>query len=617
MVVSKIKQTKNVSGLIGYQLDDDPHTIDLVQERNLYVDGFNIDRDYNNQMSSAYTKGQFYAVRKLAHKEHKKTQAYHLIFSFSDQEFPFTKDQKELKKQAKDADTIIKGFLEQQLPRDSQYLLAVQRDGEGHKMHVHVALNSVLLSKKTLNTNDISLKAKRVRHWEKGKGMQYSQEPGLFENLQTYMHDHFKELTGRDYTPVSLTPDPNNIKRGNAVQIAKHGVPVWREELKDEVREVIGKSKDLDDFKRKLESAYNVHVKEYTASVGKDDSGNKIKRPAFTYQIMGIRQNGNSYVVHSARDYRIMKNGSVRGLGEFARPKDIEREIAKNNSYALKHAKQQMVAKSVQNNQQKPVQKSIHKSVQRAVQIAQPKRVQTKKDAWSNLSDLQRKYVKLSWQVDEDNSSDMIEQAYQLGVTPDELFDIQSKRLDDFEKAKKKLSKAGKLKQAKLYARRHKPAQKALGDPEWLKDVQADEPSFTFEPKPVQNLDKARKKTKSESGQNSHDLQNAQSAVQNAQKQQAQRNEEAQQKRAEQQREQQQKKRKETEQRKKRQQQRKAAEKRQQKSAKPAVHHYFDDDADGLVFRDRESKGHDFIQNMPEPWKDNEDDNEKEDDFDS
>lgn len=620
MVVSKIKQTKNVSGLIGYQLDDDPHTTDLVQERNLYVDGFNIDRDYNNQISSAYTKGQFYAVRKLARKEHKKTQAYHLIFSFSDQEFPFTKDQKELKKQAKDADTIIKGFLKQQLPSDSQYLLAVQRDGEGHKMHVHVALNSVLLSKKTLNTNDISLKVKRVRHWEKGKGMQYSQEPGLFENLQTYMRDHFKELTGRDYTPVSLTPDPNNIKRGNAVQIAKNGVPVWREDLKDEVREVIGKSKDLDDFKRKLESAYNVHVKEYTASVGKDENGNKIKRPAFTYQIMGIRQNGNSYVVHSARDYRIMKNGSARGLGEFARPKDIEREIVKNNSYAISQAKQRNAAKSVQNNQQKPVQKSIHKSVQRAAQNTQPKRIQTKKDAWSNLSPLQRKYVKLSWQVDEDNSGDMIEQAYQLGVTPDELFDIQSKRLDDFEKAKKKLSKAGKLKQAKLYARKHKPAQKASGDPEWLKDVQADEPSFTFEPKPVQNLDKARKKTKSESGQKSRDLQDAQSAVQNAQKQE-QISQEAQQQREEQQqkkqREQQQKKRKEAGQRKKQQelQQRKAAEKLQKRKQKPAVHHYFDDDADGLVFRDRESKGHDFIQNMPEPWKDN-DDNEKGDDFD-
>ena len=183
------------------------------------------------------------------------------------------------------------------------------------------------------------------------------------------------------------------------------------------------------------------------------------------------------------------------------------------------------------------MQKSIHKSVQRAAQNTQPKRVQTKKDAWSNLSDLQRKYVKLSWQVAEDDSSDMIEQAYQLGVTPDELFDIQSKRLDDFEKVKKKLSKAGKLNQAKLYARRHKPAQKALGDPEWLKDVQADEPSFTFEPKPVQNLDKARKKTKSESGQNSRDLQNAQSAVQNAQKQQAQRNQEAQQSRVQKQRE--------------------------------------------------------------------------------
>lgn len=335
MVVPKTIRTRNSFGLISYIVDDPPHTTNLVHQRNLLIDGKNLAKDYHGKFNSLLTESQFYASRIASHKRDKATQAYHLIFSFSDQEFPLTDDPKILHKQAVQARNIVKSFLSDQLEPNSQYLLAVQRDGEGKKLHVHVALNTILTNGRTLNTNDLSILQKHVRV-KTPEGNKIKTKPGLFANLQNYMAKNFKNLTGRDYTPVHMRAldgvgkqNQLNVQRGDMHYVKERGARSWREDLKSQIKDVIKQARNLDDFKAKMESVYGVRVADRESKITKLDDGTKVTRPAFTYQIMATHKDGTQYVKHAVRDFRITSKYTVRGLGEFSRPYSIENEIDK------------------------------------------------------------------------------------------------------------------------------------------------------------------------------------------------------------------------------------------------------------------------------------------------
>ena len=329
MTIAKDIPTNNSHATISYILDSTPHNTKLVHDRNLVVDFHNLKRDYNNEINGLYIDSQFYGVRKASGRSNKRVQAHHLIFSFSDQEFPVTLDAKKQYKQAVQADKLIKGFLSRQLPQNCQYLLGVQRDGDGGKLHVHVCVNSVLSNGKILDTNDLSIVRKLTRHKAKGKTT-YTAEQGLFDNLQDYMADNFKKVTGRDYTRLTLDQKKNlkndqQITNSKDVQIKKHGGTVWRDELASIIKEVANHATDLDDFKHKLKTVYNVDIREYKSGAGYDKNGKKLRRTAYTYTYHD--QNNKE---HKIRDFHIAKNGSVKGLGLFARPQMIQRVIDLN-----------------------------------------------------------------------------------------------------------------------------------------------------------------------------------------------------------------------------------------------------------------------------------------------
>lgn len=329
MTIAKDIPTNNSHATISYILDSTPHNTKLVHDRNLVVDFHNLKRDYNNEINGLYIDSQFYGVRKASGRSNKRVQAHHLIFSFSDQEFPVTLDAKKQHKQAVQADKLIKGFLSRQLPQNCQYLLGVQRDGDGGKLHVHVCVNSVLSNGKILDTNDLSIVRKLTRHKAKGKTT-YTAEQGLFDNLQDYMADNFKKVTGRDYTRLTLDQKKNlkndqQITNSKDVQIKKRGGTVWRDELASIIKEVANHATDLDDFKHKLKTVYNVDIREYKSGAGYDKNGKKLRRTAYTYTYHD--QNNKE---HKIRDFHIAKNGSVKGLGLFARPQMIQRVIDLN-----------------------------------------------------------------------------------------------------------------------------------------------------------------------------------------------------------------------------------------------------------------------------------------------
>lgn len=320
MAIVKMISSKSSFNLVHYILDGEAHNKKFTNDRNLYVNGHNIFTDYQNKFNSNYIASQFYAVRKVAGKIKKRTQVFHNIYSFSDNDFPPTDDSKELQKQAKQAYKLVDGFLKKQLPKDSQYLIGIQRDGDGGKLHAHVALNSVLINGKTLDTNDLSLLQKvTVKQINKQKVRTVSK--GVFEKIQDYLSDNFQKVTGRSYQRIDR--DKSNLIDSKTKQITKRGGYVWKDDLKDRIIDVARNVDNLDDFKAKLHDIYGVDVKEYQASTGKVDSnGKKVKRLAYTYSFKD-----DSGKLHKSRDFRYTKKRGVGGLGTFARPQDLEQLV--------------------------------------------------------------------------------------------------------------------------------------------------------------------------------------------------------------------------------------------------------------------------------------------------
>lgn len=317
MAISKIISTKSAHNLTHYILDGHAHNAQYSNARNLLVGGHNIFSDYQNKINSNYVDSQFYAVRKMAGKTSKKTQAFHNIYSFSESDFPPPKNKQELQKQAQQAYRLVNDFLKKQLPKDSQYLIGIQRDGQGGMLHAHVAINSVLINQKVLDTNNLSL-LQKVDQCSK------TVSKGLLENWQDYLTDNFKKVTGRKYERVER--DLSNLVNSSAQQVENRGGYVWKEDLKNRIVEAVQNSTTLDEFKQTLQDVYGVSVKEYQSSTGKVNSqGKKIKRLAYTYMFKD--DNGKQ---HKSRDFHITKKGAVRGLGEFTRPQSLQEVLEQN-----------------------------------------------------------------------------------------------------------------------------------------------------------------------------------------------------------------------------------------------------------------------------------------------
>lgn len=310
-MISKIIRTSSSSNLIKYIQRGEAHNKELTNERCLAIGARNVDK-IAKKYDALYTSAQFTAVQQKAKNKHKKTKAYHMIFSFSADDFPLPKNQEELKKQADQAGVLIAGFLSKDLPKNSQCFLGVQRDGKGKMLHVHVALNSVKLDGKVLNTNQIRL-------LDKGK------EKGLRSRLDDYLVNNFERITGRKYTPVRAQED--NLVNSSEVQIksreeAKNGTGyAWKEHLKALIYNAFDASDSLDTFKQAL-LENGVSIKERRTGIGKDKNGKKLYRKAYTYAFTG--EDGKK---HSIRDFAQTKNGGVRGLGKAFMPSSLEKEF--------------------------------------------------------------------------------------------------------------------------------------------------------------------------------------------------------------------------------------------------------------------------------------------------
>lgn len=311
MAILKIISSKSSRNTIKYLLEEQAHNTDLTSERALKIDSQNVDLNFNadKNLFTMYVYNQFSAVREIAKKKDKKEQARHLIFSFSDDEFNLTKDN--LKEKSEQALTLCSDFLRKKLPDQAQFLTVAQADSDGHKLHVHAVVNSVMLDKKNVDTN----------LYNTISGRKYR---SILDDFQTYMSSNFEKITGKKYE-VNFDTSHKELKNSSFERIKERGGYVWKDDLKERIRQAKLYSNDLASFEKNLAQT-GVNVTKRRASVGKDETGKKIYREAYTFSFVDQDQKQRKI-----RDISRTKSGALKGLGEDYTPLSLER------SFKIKH----------------------------------------------------------------------------------------------------------------------------------------------------------------------------------------------------------------------------------------------------------------------------------------
>lgn len=331
MAILKIISSKSSRNTIKYLLDEQAHNTDLTSDRALKIDSQNVDLNFNadKNLFTMYVYNQFSAVREIAKKKDKKEQARHLIFSFSDDEFNLTKDN--LKEKSEQALTLCSDFLRKKLPDQAQFLTVAQADGSGHKLHVHAVVNSVMLDKKNVDTNLYNTISNRKYR-------------SILDDFQNYMSTNFEKVTGKKYE-VNFDTSHKELKNSSFERIKERGGYVWKDDLKNRIRQAKLYSNDLASFEKNLAQT-GVNVTKRRASVGKDETGKKIYRKAYTFSFVDQEQKQRKI-----RDISRTKSGALKGLGEDYTPLSLER------SFKTKHRdtdKDKSKAKTVS----KPIKKT-------------------------------------------------------------------------------------------------------------------------------------------------------------------------------------------------------------------------------------------------------------------
>lgn len=306
MPVSKTISSQNSGGTLHYLLDGVAHDSTLTNKRFVHGNINNLDLDYNNQPNSRYFASQFIVSRHKTNKyikthKDKKTQCYHLIFSFNEHEFDCTN----LEKQSIQALALTQDYLKERMPQTAQWLVVVQADGKGHKLHTHVAINSVNVDGKVLNSNLVT---------QTGKD-------GIRETFNDFLDTHFEPMTGRKFERVCPQYHLDNLttpKERDGLANRKTMYD-WKNDLKSRILTAMEDTCNLDDFERHLNDL-GVSVTKRNRSTGQIDStGKKIKRASYTYSFTDKDNKKRRSV-----DLAFNKHGQARGLGEIFRPQNIE-----------------------------------------------------------------------------------------------------------------------------------------------------------------------------------------------------------------------------------------------------------------------------------------------------
>ena len=307
MPVSKTISSSSAGGTLRYLMTGQAHDDTLTDERYIHGNINNLDLDYSGQPNFRYFASQFTVSRHKTNKyikshTDKKTQCYHLIFSFSDREF----DRTDLETQSIQALELTQDYLKEHLPDTAQWLVVVQADGKSNKLHTHVALNSVNVDGKVLDSNLVTQVG----------------ENGIRETFNDYLDRHFEPVTGRKFKRVEPQTDLDDIKtpKERDAMVNRPSMYDWKDDLKSRILQAMHDTNNMNDFENKLRDDYGVTVNKRKRSTGQvDPQGKKVKRISFSYSFTD-----NDGKKRRSVDFRFTKKGQPRGLGKAFIPQAIE-----------------------------------------------------------------------------------------------------------------------------------------------------------------------------------------------------------------------------------------------------------------------------------------------------
>ena len=324
-MISKVLSSNNSTQLLKYIGKDDPHHVRYSNHRNLLVYTQNLDNDYSGKPNYMYTAMQMRALRQASGRDKKDTQAFHLIISFSERDFPPTYGKK-LKRQARQARDLVVGFLNERFVNSSQYYLCVQRDGRGGMLHVHLAINSVTTKGTVFNTQQLTMFDNEKRHIK-----------GFKKEFDNYLVKNFKRVTGREFKPV--VPKKEQFQKSKVYRIKEREDYIWQDDLRDSIDVALRDSTNIEEFEANL-AKYNVTIKRKTYH----------KKPSFTYYFTDAR--GKKQRMRAYR--KDPKTGLIQGLGRIYMPDMVQAQLHQN---ALKRSKKKRKRKSIK---KQPVVQRIH-----------------------------------------------------------------------------------------------------------------------------------------------------------------------------------------------------------------------------------------------------------------
>ncbi|MHA8263771.1 relaxase/mobilization nuclease domain-containing protein [Lactobacillaceae bacterium Melli_B3] len=245
MAYVKSNSSTNAWGRLHYLLDEAAH--DGSEHRVLSVTGANVrfwgptDRPYRNQ-SGYYLNQQFKRVRHRAWNHHKLHQAQHLIVSFSEAEFS-TNDPDQLTGEADQINQLVDGFMNQHFP-STQWVSVIQCDGEGHKLHAHVLINSVKPDGKCVQTSLFQVDRLR-KEWNQ------------------YLDQNYLATTGQVYVnPFEDAKPRRQLTQVHGWQAALKNTLDWAREIATSIKEYLNllEEKDVTVSERNKKGDWSYHV---------------------------------------------------------------------------------------------------------------------------------------------------------------------------------------------------------------------------------------------------------------------------------------------------------------------------------------------------------------------
>lgn len=327
MAIVKSIRTSSAGGNLRYILSGPAHNKALTDHRVLLAGGRNIDLDYTNNFNWAYLTQQYRVTRHKTHKyqlhgEDKRTEAQHLIISFSDDEF----DCSNLQQQADQGMQLVTGWLKDRFGPNAQWTAVAQADGRGQRLHYHVCLNSVNIDGKVLDTRLVKAMGNN----------------GMVNDFDKYLDDNFSKVTGRDH--VKFVPKDQNTNdvqsfRERNMKANRPDAESWKDKLKRFIETAMAKADGLDDFKNILSGGFGVDVSERNQKTGRIVNGQAEKRLAYTYT---MTDDGGKQ--HKSVDFRRLKSGRVRGLGTDFTPDSIQKSIQQRLQNDPEYQAQQAMA---------------------------------------------------------------------------------------------------------------------------------------------------------------------------------------------------------------------------------------------------------------------------------